>query len=315
MAEREKVQFSSAEDHCAAWHYAGTNSVCIVMAAGLAVVKEAGTDVIARRFNDAGFSVLAFDFRHLGESGGEPRQIVRIGEQIADFEAAIAYARTLPEVDPRRVAVWGFSLSGGHVYAVARRNPDLGAAISHSGLSDSLHTARYAVRYFTAGSFLKLNALAIADRIGRVFGRAPILIPLSGEKGEVASITTPDAQNGARALNPDGRYDAIFPMLVDAWSALRIGFYRPGRHARGIRPPLLVIEFQDDGVTPPGPAAKAAARAPRGELIRLPGGHYSAFLDQEVQDDAVAATVSFLHRQLLGDDSRERSELVAAPVV
>ena len=37
----------------------------------------------------AGFAVLAFDYRRLGESGGHPRQVVRIGEQLADLEAAL----------------------------------------------------------------------------------------------------------------------------------------------------------------------------------------------------------------------------------
>ena len=34
--------------------------------------KEPGTDLFARRFHQAGFAVLAFDYRHLDESGGQP---------------------------------------------------------------------------------------------------------------------------------------------------------------------------------------------------------------------------------------------------
>ena len=92
------------------------------MAAGLGVTKEPGTDMFARRFHDAGFAVLAFDYRHLGESGGQPRQVVRISEELADWQAAIAYAAKLAEVDPGRLAIWGFSTSGGHVFRVAARN-------------------------------------------------------------------------------------------------------------------------------------------------------------------------------------------------
>ena len=80
--------------------------------------------------------MLAFDYRRLGESGGRPRQIVRIGEQYADWQAAIAFVRTLPGVDPTKLAIWGFSLSGGHVFRVAARNPQLAAAIAHSPLAD-----------------------------------------------------------------------------------------------------------------------------------------------------------------------------------
>src|ERR1700754_2930287 len=108
---REKVWFGSGGADCAAWHYPGTNGACVVMAGGGGVNKEPGTDPFAKRFHDAGFSVLAFDYRRLGESGGLPRQFIRIKDQLADWQAAIAFASTLPGVDPARLAIWGFSLS------------------------------------------------------------------------------------------------------------------------------------------------------------------------------------------------------------
>src|SRR4051794_4371451 len=136
VAARERVQFESSDTVCAAWHYPGTTGACVVMAGGGAVTKEPGTDRFARVFHDAGFTVLAFDYRRLGESGGHPRQIVRIGEQQDDWQAALDFARTLPDVDPARIAIWGFSLSGGHVFPVAARNPGLAAAIAQTPLAD-----------------------------------------------------------------------------------------------------------------------------------------------------------------------------------
>lgn len=50
-AERRKVDFSSAGSRCAAWHYLGHNGACVIMAAGLAVIKEPGADPLARRFS------------------------------------------------------------------------------------------------------------------------------------------------------------------------------------------------------------------------------------------------------------------------
>src|SRR5271169_2729237 len=110
---RQKVCFPSGGTECAAWFYPGTNGSCVIMTGGFAVTKEPGTDLFAGRFNDAGFAVLAFDYRHLGESGGQPRQVQRVREQLADWEAAIAYAGTLPGVDPARLAIWSFSAPGG----------------------------------------------------------------------------------------------------------------------------------------------------------------------------------------------------------
>src|SRR6266852_6463379 len=85
--EREKVRFVSGDTECAAWHYPGTNGGCVIMTGGFAVTKEPGTDRCAKRFNDAGFAVLAFDYRHRGESGGQPRQVQSIREQLADWQA------------------------------------------------------------------------------------------------------------------------------------------------------------------------------------------------------------------------------------
>jgi hypothetical protein len=42
---------------------------------------------------------------------------------------------------------------------------------------------------------------------------------------------------------------------------------------------------------------RAASRAPRGELVRLPGGHYEPFLGGHEQ--AAEAELSFLRRHLL----------------
>jgi len=201
---RQKTFFASNDTTLAAWHYRGTNGACVVMAGGAGVTKEPATDRFAERFNDAGYSVLAFDFRRLGESGGEPRQVVRIRDQVTDFEAAVAYARTLPEVDPAKVALWGFSLSGGHAIRVAARTSDVAAVIAQAPLADARAAAPNALRSMTAGAFLRLTGRGLLDAIGGLFGRPPRLVPLSGARGEVATITTPDSgtSRGGRPNRP-----------------------------------------------------------------------------------------------------------------
>ena len=61
--ERERVRFVSGDTECAAWHHPGTNGACVIMAGGFAVTKEPGTHPFAKRFNEAGLTVLAFDYR------------------------------------------------------------------------------------------------------------------------------------------------------------------------------------------------------------------------------------------------------------
>lgn len=303
--QREKVRFLSGGTTCAAWHYPGTNGACVIMAAGLAVTKEPGTDPFATRFAQAGFGVLAFDYRRLGESGGQPRQIVRIGEQLDDWQAAIRFARTLRGVDPERIAIWGFSITGGHIFRVAARNPDLAAAIAHSPSADGLEAMRNAMRQWSVMTMNRLTLLGLWDAIGGRFGRDPILVPLTGPRGMVVSLGTPDAQNGPRALNPGNKYPD-WQQQIAARSAARVAFYRPGRAASRTQIPLLVLAYDDDGVTPAPPTAQAGHRAPRGEVIRRPGGHYEAFMDGH--EEAAEVLLSFLGRHLLDD-----SHTVQAP--
>jgi fermentation-respiration switch protein FrsA (DUF1100 family) len=204
------------------------------------VTKEPGTDLFAKRFHEAGFAVLAFDYRRLGESGGQPRQVVRIREQLADWQAAIAFAACQPGVDPARLAIWGFSLSGGHVFRVAADNPQLAATIAQTPNADGPAAVRNAARYQKPLAMLRLVGRGTLDALGGLAGRPPLLIPLAGQPGTVAMLTTPDSIDGDRALNPGNRYPD-WQQAVAARSALQIGLYRPGRDASRVRCPLLVL--------------------------------------------------------------------------
>jgi pimeloyl-ACP methyl ester carboxylesterase len=290
---RRKVSFRSGDERCVAWHYPGTNGACIVMAGGMAVTKEPATDLFAANFHDAGYSIVAFDYRRIGESEGTPRQVVRVKDHVADWHAALAFAATLDEVDSHRIAIWGFSFTGGVVLQVAAESPVIAAAIAQAPVADGQAATRNASRHQKARALLRFMDLSIADAIGSLFRRPPILVPLAGNPGEVAMLTTPDAMDGERAFDASVRYPD-WRQQVAARSALRVGFYRPWRYAKRIKPPLLVVVSDQDQSALAKPAMKAAKRAPLGELVQLSGGHYAAFLEQH--DEAIAAELAFLRR-------------------
>jgi uncharacterized protein len=299
--DREALRFASQGASCAAWYYPGSTGACVVMAGGAGVTKEPGTDRFAARFQQAGLSVLAFDHRHLGDSEGEPRQVVRIAEQLVDWRAAIAFARELGDVDEERVAIWGFSLGGGHVIRLGAMVPGLAAAIAQAPLADGRAAASNALRYTTPRALARLAGCGIADALGSRFGRSPLLIPLSGERGEVAAVTAPDAGDADRALNPANRY-AEWRQEVAARFTLGVGFYRPVRDASRVLCPLLVVAYADDQTVLAAPAVRAGREAPRGESAELPGGHYAAFL--EGHEATVDVELGFLRRHLLAEDAR-----------
>src|SRR3712207_3531628 len=115
---REDVSFESGGTRCAAWLYrphGGGPHPAIVMGHGPGGVRHMRLDAYAERFSAAGFVVLLFDYRHWGDSAGEPRQLLDIGRQLDDWRAAFRFARALDGVDVERVALWGTSFAGGHV--------------------------------------------------------------------------------------------------------------------------------------------------------------------------------------------------------
>lgn len=291
---RTEVTFVSGGENCTAWNYPGSNGACVVMATGAAITKEPGADRFAARFQAAGFTVLSFDYRHFGASGGTPRQVLRLRKQIADLKAAIAFAAQLPGVEADRIAAWGFSLGGGYVLDVAGEI-GLAAAIVQTPLTDGPAAAPNALKHETPRVMLRFPFIALADALGGLIGRPPRLVPLTGPKGSVAMLTTPDAQDGPRALNPDGRY-ADWLQAIAARSVMPMGFYRPGRKASRISCPLLVVVADGDQSVLAAPAVRAAAAAPISKVLRIPGGHYAPFLDQH--EVVVSAELAFLNEHL-----------------
>jgi uncharacterized protein len=299
---REGITFRSGTDDCAAWHYRGSNGACVVMAGGGGVTKEPGTDRFAARFHAAGYSVLAFDYRHLGESGGRPRQVVRIPEQLADWEAALECAASLPGVAPGKLAGWGHSLTAGHLLRLAARpgsRDRLAAVIAQAPLADGAAIAPNALRHETFSVRARFPLIALRDVLRGLAGREPLVVPLAGPRGAVAMLTTPDAIDCDRALNPGNAYPQ-WQQTIAARSVIPTGLYRPGSTASRIRCPLLAVISASDQTCLPGQALKAARRAPRGEVVQVDGTHYAAFLDQH--ETVVAAELDFLRRHLLQDD-------------
>jgi fermentation-respiration switch protein FrsA (DUF1100 family) len=289
---RRELSFDSAGTRCAAWLYGAPESgdagrPCVVLAH---IFGGVGSQLAGygERFADAGLAALVFDYRHLGESAGEPRQLLDIRRQLDDWRAAIGFARSLEGVDPDRIVLWGASFSGGHVARVAADDARVAAAISLVPFTDGPSALR-------AAGLPDVSRLAVAgvrDEISRLRGRPPFTIPIAGPPGRTAVMNSPDADPGYRAIFPP---EAGFRNEIAARIGLHVGFYLPFRQAPRIACPWLVCVADDDLVTPPQPAIKAALRAPRGELRRYRSGHFDIF-GGELFDQSVADQIDFLSR-------------------
>ena len=290
---RHDVSFASGNDTCAAWLYmpAGvTSPPVVILGHGLGATREMRLDAFAERFAQAGIAALAFTYRHFGDSGGQPRQLLSIKRQLADWDAAIAWVKDRSDVDGTRIAVWGSSFGGGHSITVASRHPELKAAVAQCPFTDGLASA------LALGPTESLKALpsVARDVASMVFRRPPAMIPLAGPPGSLALMNAPDALPGYEALLPP---DTTFRNKVAARVAPTIATYRPGRVAKKIKFPILFCVSDTDSVTPPAQTLRYAHTAPRGEIKRYDAGHFAFYLGEPFEA-LVRDQVEFLSRQL-----------------
>lgn len=300
MSEPERVFFDSSGIRCAADLYRPETAQgpvpCVVMGHGGSGTKRLGLPRYAARFTERGMAVFAFDYRGWGESDGEPRQVIDVAGQRDDYRAAIAHVRGDPRIDPRRVALWGTSLSGGHVLAVAATDPTIAAVVSQVPVIDGWHrgrTLRQRLTWDVTWRTLQFTAAALRDVIGARLGKAPYLVAVAAEPGQVAAFTEPEAKAAFEALGGDavGWRNAVAPRFV-----LALPRYREGTAEQLVMPVLLCVADRDLQASS-AYATRIAARMPAATVLHYPAGHFDVYLDP-LFDDVSGAEADFLERSL-----------------
>ena len=290
---RTDLVFTSGADRCAGWLYLPPEvdrAAAVVLGPTLAGVRSAAVDGFARHFAAAGFAALVFDYRSFGGSGGSPRQVMTVRGQLEDWHNAVEAVRAVPSVDPERVALWGGSITGGHVLRVAAEDPRIAAVVSHVPLVDGLSSTA-AVRPFPSQQ-VRLCLAGLRDAGRALAHRPPSYLAVIGPPGSRAVLSSPDAEPDYRAILPAGWDNRIAARVT-----LSVLAYRPGRAARHVRCPILLIVGTRDVVTPPRRAERMVRRAPYAELRTYPARHFESFAPP-FSDRVLADSTDFLRRHL-----------------
>ena len=257
----------------------------IVMAHGLSGTRRDRLGPFAERFAAAGFAALVFDHRGFGDSGGEP-DLFHPRRQLEDWRAAIAFARSLPGVDPDRVATFGSSMGGGNALAAAAA--DAGSPPPSARCPSSTSSPRRTAP--RPGS--SPGCWAPRPRGRPPPGRRPAAT-------RPPSSTRPGGEAGWRRVVAMGEDSRWRNRVSSRWLLGRPVPPRPPRGQAAL--PLARLRRRGRPGGPPGAGdRRGAPGAPQGELRLYPGVDHFDIYDGPAHEAVVADQVAFLRATSVG---------------
>ncbi len=165
--QRIDVEFASEGTTVRGWLYLPQGEgphPAVVLAGGWCYVRELVMPHYASTFAEQGLAALVFDYRNLGVSDGEPRQHLDPWMQIRDYQNAVSFLGTSPQVDADRIGAWGISYSGGHVIVLSAIDPRIKAVVSQIPVIDGYENMR---RVHGTMGYRRLWAEILEDRQAR----------------------------------------------------------------------------------------------------------------------------------------------------
>ncbi|UCC30793.1 MAG: alpha/beta fold hydrolase [Phycisphaerales bacterium] len=294
-ASRKDVSFEVEGNSLSAWLYLPDDLSapvpCIIMGNGFGGTKDMVMEPYALRYREAGFAALTFDYRHFGESEGQPRQLVVIQCQLEDYKAAIRYARNLAEVDPARIALWGTSASGGYGITIAAQDKGIACVCAQCPGLDSHASEEMFVKRLGIRHILRLIMHGQRDVMRSRLGLSPHKIPIVGRPGSMAVFPTSDAYDGYRKLASENFVNQVCARVI-----LRSHGFRPLEHLRRVRCPVLIQICDHDSLAPTSAETERELRK-YAEVKRYPIGHFDIYTGSDFEK-SVSDQIAFFNKHL-----------------
>lgn len=298
---RRTVSFTSQGAQCVGWLYlpddlaAGDKAPAVVMANAITATKEMVLPAYAEQFAAAGFAALAFDFRFLGESGGEPRGQLFASEQIEDLRNAVSWLSLQPEVDANRIGAWGASFGGAHVLYLAAFDKRIKAAVA---AIPSMRTIDTMVHFIGRQGLGQIQGFLGWDRTNRYQTGAVTYMKTVSDGTENAMLPNPEANEfynrQARTIAPN------WNSQVTVESLEKLLEYDPAYAIEFISPtPLLMIVGEHDMSQPANLSLAAYARAgePK-KIVMMASGHTEMLEKPELVEQSAAEAIAWFKQYL-----------------
>ncbi|MGE5245547.1 MAG: alpha/beta hydrolase family protein [Betaproteobacteria bacterium] len=250
---------------------------------------------LAGSLADAGFLVLRYDKRGVGQSGGRPESAT-LSDYATDLRAVIKYLDDRKDVDQAHVAVVGHSEGGSVAMLAASKDKRIDALVLVSTIG-------------VTGAELNMEQVQHAlDRSNKSPGDRQATIELQ-KRIQHAVLTG----SGWEGIPPALRQQAETP-----WFQSFLQF-DPARVMDDVRQPILIVQGLLDSQVPPDNADKLAAladarkKAPKAMVVKVPGvnhllvpattgevDEYGSLKDKRVSPDVASAIISWLRTTFAG---------------
>lgn len=295
--ERQDIEFQVHDNKVKGWLYQpqtrDSRIPCIVMNNGLGGTRDMLLEPYALRFCDAGYAVITYDYRHFGDSEGEPRQLYNIEKQINDCRGAIAFARNHPAINPSKIAVWGTSAGGSYGLYIAATDGHVAAVCAQVAGFDHSEAGKVIAQREGLGFILKLLMHAQRDKGRSRFNLSEHTVPIVGRPGSLAMSAAPGAFEGYSAI-----ISPSFRNQLCARAVLNSHWYDPVNFLDKVHCPVLIQAATHDNHCPVESAREAAKIiGQETQYIEYDTDHYSIYLSDEF-DRAVNDQITFFRNHL-----------------
>lgn len=268
-----RLTFRSGSERCSGRLYRPdrpSNPPLVVLAGGPIGAGGRPLRPYAKRLAAAGYAAFDFDFRHTGDSDGQPRNLVSPPRQRADWEAALAGVRDRGDVATDSILLWGVGLAGRSALDVAADDPRVDGVVAQTPiLSGRAFLRRRGMRFLSRGLLA-----GVRDRLqSQVAGphSVPVVTGEYDDESRPALVSGPGVSRRYRDLADDewtNRTPArsILSLWRDAGDDER---------TRPTCPVLLVGGAHDDADVEA--TESVAETLPDATLVRLPAGRLDLY--------------------------------------
>ena len=214
-----------------------------------------------------------------------------ISLQLEDFRVAIEYARSLKEIDPGKIVLWGASASGGYGIVIAAKDKKIAGVVSVCPGLDHKASEQMFRKTLGIKHFFRLFVHGQRDMMRSRLGLSPHKIPIVGKPGTMAFLPVLDAYEGYSKLVSENFINEVCPRVI-----LRSHGFNPADHIKNIGCPVLIQICDHDSLAPIRDETEKELRK-YAEVKHYPTGHFDIYTGDNFEK-AVSDQLEFFKKHL-----------------